>query len=109
MALILRGRVVKRIENPCIGGSIQPQATKTVMPTVLSGHLRFCATPNGAEFRPVLRVPPVSVKSLVFARFDSLLFRDRRSLRTRRGERCKTSPGAGQQTLGTKHQLRAGQ
>ena len=49
--------VEQRIENPCVGGSIPPQATKIKRPTVLSWALSFWRPQDGAGCSAILRVP----------------------------------------------------
>ena len=55
--------VEQRIENPCVGGSIPPQATNPRRPTVLSWAFTFSfgASPEHAECGAFLRVPTPSV------------------------------------------------
>ena len=49
--------VEQRIENPCVGGSIPPQATTTQRLTVLGWAFSFSEAPLHAGERAVLRVP----------------------------------------------------
>ena len=48
--------VEQRIENPCVGGSIPPRATKVQRPTVLGWAFCFWGAPIYAGHPPVVRV-----------------------------------------------------
>ena len=52
--------VEQRIENPCVGGSIPSQATKSQRPTVLGWAFSFAGSAHCAGSRAILRVPTVS-------------------------------------------------
>jgi hypothetical protein len=65
--------VEQRIENPRVGGSIPPQATKHIRPTLIGRAFLFVKVPNYAGRTPFLRVPPLFARAANPAPFASLL------------------------------------
>ena len=76
--------VEQRIENPCVGGSIPPRATKNIVhatPTHASGRCRFRLTPALGACSPIA---PLNLSSALHQAEDP-----ERSLAPRGPQRCR--------------------